>query len=166
MPNPENILRQTGEETFSALAFMFPVPPEEALPDQGDLTVATVTFEGPTRGWVELSVPTALLAPVAANMLGEFDETDVSDLQAVDALKELLNVLCGNLLPAVDSPMAEYHIFTPEIEPAPEEGTVTAQCRIDLDMGTVGLRLAFTQLPAACRDTDTADACKESSQAA
>lgn len=111
----ESVLLDVLETTCETLAFMFPVPP----PDQGTDEPATgvrVRFEGPISGCLALAAPDGMLSSLAANMLA-VDPSDVTDEQRLDALKELCNVVCGNLLPRLVGPVPVFHVGTPEREP-------------------------------------------------
>ncbi len=123
--------------TFEELSFMLPMPlADDAAPDAECDIFASVAFGGPYRGRLMVGVPREFLAPLAANMLGEDD--DVSELQQLDALAEVANVVCGNLLPAIAGGQAVFHFEAPQVF----EGVLladgeepTAEIRIDLDEG-------------------------------
>ena len=74
-----------------------------------------------------------MLPGLAANMLG-VDEAPGSAEQA-DALGELANVLCGNLLPAI---AGEQHVFILEAPgPGRDEGSPVATTSLTFDSGAV-----------------------------
>jgi len=102
---------------------------------------------------VALALSPETLPEVAANMLGA-DRTDQVELQQ-DALKEVGNVLCGNLLPHLAGSDAEFHVGAPELLPdglAPAEaapGPPRAAVELCLDAGRASIALFF--------DADEAD---------
>jgi len=60
-----------------------------------------VDFTGRFTGGMELALSASVLAELAANMLGAEEGTTLSADEQRDALRELANVVCGNLLPAI-----------------------------------------------------------------
>jgi len=114
-------LQRVAEEQFEQLAFMFPVSAEE-LPDgpPNFAAHAKVGFSGPSAGRVLLAAEGQILPPLAANMLG-LDEGEPSEAEQTDALKELLNVICGNLLPEIAGAEAVFDVQAPEVLDGPAE---------------------------------------------
>jgi CheY-specific phosphatase CheX len=145
-------LESVGLEVFESMAFMFSsadeppsAAPGEASP-AGALVTATVSFDGPVPGQVVLSVSRNMLPALASNMLGLDDGVAPSGEQQADALKEFLNVLCGNLLPALLGTEAEAHVHSPAI--ASDEsllrrslGEPVTSVHIPLDSGVADLAL-------------------------
>lgn len=155
MTDPRGTLQRVAEETFQALAFMFPLSPEEAAAMAPTAAAdaaaespctAEVRFSGPVHGKLRLDVSPGMLAPLAANMLGlEFDQEPTPEQQA-DALKELLNVICGNVLPELTSRSDVYNVDAPQLlepaaSPADDEYTALAQVALPLDAGAARLEL-------------------------
>ncbi len=141
MDKPNEILLDVVQRTFESLAFMMPAMEEEAACGAGENMAAqatgwkacatknspfatvTVAFEGPLKGELALRVSQKLLAPLATNMLGlEMDDAPPSASQQIDALKELLNVICGNLLPEIAGKQAVCNLQTPQVKSL-EEGS-------------------------------------------
>ena len=52
---------------------------------------------------------------LTANMLGLDDDCEISVDEQQDAFKEMLNVICGNLLPAIAGDQREFNIGPPAI---------------------------------------------------
>jgi len=98
--------------TFEEMGFMFPVTENEAEPPAGapEATVC-VQFNGPFSGGLVIKAYGGLLAALAANMLGESDTP--SEQQQLDALGEVANVICGNLLPSVAGTTEVFDLGTP-----------------------------------------------------
>lgn len=67
-----------------------------------------VGFRGPCRGSLGLSLDRGLLPRLAANMLGV--EGEPSDALQGDALGEVANVICGNVLPTVAGARAVFDL--------------------------------------------------------
>ena len=109
-------LYRVSTETIESLALMFLVDEDEAaIIDPDEATIAQVDFAGPFGGSVLLRVTEDLLPELAANMLGRPGEQDVSVEHQHDALKELANVICGNILPEVGGVEAVFNVSSPAI---------------------------------------------------
>ena len=109
----DSMLARVAEETFEALTFMYPVGEDESPADAN--VSAEVTYDGPSSGRLVLTVSQNMLPAVATNMLGlDFDEVPTSD-QQTDALREVLNVICGNLLPVLYSQRDVFNVDAPQV---------------------------------------------------
>lgn len=141
----DEILQRTAEETFEALAFLLPMPePDE--PIICATTVVTVRFHGPFDGKLIVMLPQAVLGELTANMLGLDEDDNISIESRHDALKELANVVCGNVLPEIAGTVAVFNVAAPELidaaTPTSEEGLSTAaMAEIYLDSGPATLEL-------------------------
>ena len=141
----DEALRKVAEETFETLAFILPVPEEDGaeaacLPQ----VAASVAFTGPFGGSIALAVSAEMLPALGANMLG-LDDGDEPPLdKQLDALGELLNIICGNLLPVIGGSEAVFDVHAPEIlpdGPAPHERTPAATAHLSLTDGQAELAL-------------------------
>ncbi len=105
------------------LAFMFAdeVPAAE-LPDQvAEPTLVTVEFRGHALGRLRILTPGAIRNVLAANVLG-LDESDPESAgKGDDALKELANVTCGQLLTVLYGDKPVFDVVPPTLEPAGED---------------------------------------------
>ncbi len=108
-------LLEVTEQTCEVLAFMFPMPPpEDECDSDEDVACVGVEFSGPFDGALALRMPEEMMATLAANMLGLApDATDRR--QHEDAFKELCNVVCGNLLPAIAGSEPLFSVGSPHI---------------------------------------------------
>lgn len=149
-PTFNNIISKVAEETFGSLAFMLTIPQDEDV--DCSQTVwgygASVVFTGPFSGKLFISITSDMLKPLAANMLGlELEEEPPEDVKIEDALIELLNVICGNLLPAIASDEVVFNIAGPEIldDPNPREllqkNQFAGESLLVLDSGKACLKL-------------------------
>jgi hypothetical protein len=113
-------LAAIAEDTIMSLAFLFLMSEDEAggAPD-GNATIASVDFSGPFSGALFISGPQEMLPELAANMLGfeEGAEPPSPEVQN-DALQELLNVICGNLLPEIAGAEAVFKVHAPRLHHA------------------------------------------------
>lgn len=133
------LLRATTA-TFENLALLA-AEPAAGWPDTVDgRAAASVVFDGASRGRLDLIVSRALLPVITGNMLGVVHASDPA-LQE-DALGELANVICGNILGDLDSVRVEVRT-TPPAAYAPElvEGEPVTRACIRLDGGMAEARL-------------------------
>ncbi len=157
----DETLARVAEAVFESLAFVLPAFEDEghceepAPPEAADRTAASISFTGPFEGTLALSASNELLPTIAANMLGlDFDEVPSQDVQR-DAFKELLNVTCGNLLPALAGEQAVFDVGAAELLvdgalPATVAGRPPiAAARLHLEGGWVELVLFAPQRLAA-----------------
>lgn len=99
-------------------AFMFGEPV-----DKGELAVAgqpfvgaEMSFAGPVCGRLWMAVPRQACPQIAANVLGmEPDEPFVVE-HATDSLKEILNVVCGNLMTAIAGDKPVFDLSIPQVQ--------------------------------------------------
>lgn len=121
---------------------MFAMPEEDPAPPIVDGRAAVVRFGGPVSGAFKLTVNSEMLPQLAANMLGLEDESASTPEEQNDALKELANVLCGNLLPAIAGTEPVFNVHVPVIVTegtggaVPQGQTPIATARLTLDAGT------------------------------
>jgi CheY-specific phosphatase CheX len=122
MSKTEMELYQTAALTFEELAFMFATPEliEEVMEKKPEAT-AEVKFHGPINGHLVVSLCGDILAELAANMLGENEPPQARE--QLDALGEVANVICGNILPKLTDPTSVFHIDAPSVTAG---GTSTA----------------------------------------
>ena len=112
----KKILYQVTEDVLGKLAFMFTFPEDEReLIESNSVLTASVSFEGLYKGTLVMIISDHVLPELTGNMLGiEEDETTTSEQQH-DALKELINVICGNLLPEIAGKEAIFKVGMPRI---------------------------------------------------
>ncbi len=144
------VLHSVAEQTFEQLAFLFPVPEDMAqVPADPESSGVRVRFSGPLEGELILSVSTASLPELVRSMLGLDDDDAVDAGLQHDALGELLNVVCGNLLPEIADSKAVFDLAAPELlEPGPPDQALAGRspqgrARMSLDEGFVELILFY-----------------------
>ncbi len=135
------ILLSTTASTFEDLGYV--LPDRELNEEQaaaGLDVVVRVPFAGAATGAMELAVCGGILAGIAANMLGR-DEPPPPRVQ-IDAMGEIANVICGNVLPLVLGRDAEFRLQAPRPVPADEIlDAVDAACAVGLGPGRAEVRL-------------------------
>jgi two-component system chemotaxis response regulator CheY len=130
LPVLEAQLRDSTAEAMEKLCFILPkAEPVAAAP----LTRAMqVRFNGRYGGRLVLSVDDRLYSALAANMLGE---EGLDDRQRADALGEMANVICGNLLPLLGWD-GEFKLEPPEPS-TPDCGIGAQGCGRYFELGMV-----------------------------
>ena len=140
-------LRRVAISTFEDLALLLrePAPDPEAPPPPFS-HAARVVFAGPRCGYVDLRASEGVVAAAARNMLA--DDGAAPDLY-FDALAELANVICGNLVPSLAAPDDIYRLEAPAavaLAPAPETET---RVELGVEGGRVEVRLVLEPTPTA-----------------
>ncbi len=145
-------------ETFEKLAFMFAFPEDEAPPEEmGDTVSGSVVFSGPFSGMLIVRISVAVLPELAANMLGLDDEAAVTLDDRHDALKETVNVICGNLLPVIAGREPIFNMETPVIlsEEEDEGRQALSTARLSFDEGECEVSIYVDgELPEAVLDVE------------
>jgi len=164
MNTTEQAMLGVVEETFASMAFMFPVEADPSAPQApGAMDRVVVEFSGPFRGSLLLSASSGMLEPLATNMLGLDEGISPSQEQKQDAFRELINVICGNLLPVIASPREVFDVHEPRwlagSDDAPAAGGLKelGVVEVELDAGHVRLAL-FTQSPSAATSASPREA--------
>jgi len=142
----ETELYKAAALAFEELVFMLPTPEidEQQLNTQADASVS-VEFEGPFSGNLLVRVCGGLLPMIAANMLGE-EEVASQSLQ-YDALGEIANVICGNMLPGIAGSKEVFHVSPPKRAERPDLPPV-AEVQLGLGQGRADMLLFISRYPA------------------
>ena len=112
----KNILAVITSETLEKLAFLFAFQDDERSKDgPAPAMTGRVEFNGYCSGTLLMRMSQGSAAELATNMLGLDDDSVVSDEEQQDAFKEMLNVICGNLLPAMVDDREEFNIGPPVV---------------------------------------------------
>jgi hypothetical protein len=151
MSTPVNeALRRVGEEVLESLAFVLPAfeePAPEGEPAGDAALTGRIAFAGPFDGVLVLRVCGALVPEIAANMLGLDSGRTPPGEQQRDAFAELLNVICGNLLPVLAGEEAVFDVQPGEVLPAgaaavaDADPPAAARARLELEGGWAELTL-------------------------
>jgi hypothetical protein len=104
-----NVLATVALDVFEQLGFLLADP--EPMEDEPELVGMRVDFEGPSRGAVVVWGDDVLREALASGMLGTFDVPEPELLH--DALGEVANVICGNVVPQVYDAAADYRLHAP-----------------------------------------------------
>ena len=133
-------------DVLEASAFSFADPCEkDELPEaRGEILQAEITFRDDVQeGTIRLAAPAELAVTFSAEMLA-LDPEEVTDALSADALKELLNVICGQLLTSVWGEEPLFQLTVPRISSIDEEAWHKFCER------TEALTLVVDDIPLAC----------------
>ena len=141
----ETELYKAATLAFEELGFLLPTPEidEQQLNARVEATVS-IDFEGPFSGNLLMRVCGGLLPILAANMLGE-EEAPSKSLQ-YDALGEIANVICGNMLPGIAGSKDVFHVNPPRMAESPDLPPV-AEVQVGLGIGRADLLLFVSRYP-------------------
>jgi len=117
MPNEhDELLQEVFCDVVEKLAFMFGETAEQSeMPPVGEENIeAKMAFTGPFKGSLILATPVEMCPLIAANVLGMEPDDENVLARATDALKELLNVICGNALTAIAGEDPIFDLTVPE----------------------------------------------------
>lgn len=121
-------LTQAAGLTFEELGFLFPTC-ETAPSDTTNFSHSViVNFHGDGHGTMVLNVSPELLPVIAENILG--DEETSKEIQ-LDALGEVANVICGNVLPMIFGKSSVIRMDAPEHS----EFNSTEECAGEIHLG-------------------------------
>lgn len=119
-----DIVRNVFGQVLEWYAFLFDESPDDGsglIEPAGPLCLATARFQGPMNGVIALALPLELCGIIAANVLGtDLDRASV-EAAGLDAVKELLNVTCGNLVIVLAGEEAVFDLSIPETVALSEE---------------------------------------------
>lgn len=103
-------------DVFEQVAFMFgePADKESFRDEKREFVQARMSFSGDSTGQIAVTVPVDICPEIAANILGVMDDDDAMNL-AQDALKEMLNISCGQLLTTIAGEEKIFDLSVPEI---------------------------------------------------
>ena len=112
-----DILSNTAIETLERFAFLMGNPPDNAeaspaLPPR--LWLVTLTFTGARTGVIALATTPDLARQAAANLYS-LEPSEITEEQAADALKELLNVTTGDYLPELEGNEPIFDLAAPAL---------------------------------------------------
>jgi CheY-specific phosphatase CheX len=110
----EPILYKIASKTLEQLAFLFSSPEEvNCCPNYDKVLVASISFTGHFSGTVRMMIYSEVLDELTENMLGVDDAAELTLDQKHDALKETINIVCGNLLPLIGGKRSLFSIGSP-----------------------------------------------------
>jgi len=139
----EKALKAAVLKTFEETCYLYPVPElkdiQELLPLEA---AAEVKYRGDFTGRILIETRGGLFRAIAVNMLSNQDPTGA---QKMDALGEIANIICGNVIPALGGASQGYRIEAPKIIPLSEAqnnllGEPLVWTVLNLNQGRVDLK--------------------------
>jgi CheY-specific phosphatase CheX len=102
-------------DVFEQLAFMFGeiIEKDDVSCDSNSFLRAHMSFKGDRTGTVEIVLPAELAETLAINILGIDDSDNIEPGTSEDAVKELLNTVCGRLLTVLYGEEAVFDLSVP-----------------------------------------------------
>lgn len=116
MSNIKTILFNTSRMIFENAAFVLVDEPQQddSAPCFDTTSICSrVNFSGQATGMIAMRVSDKTARAAAGNMLALDDDECRDTGKCKDAVGEILNMICGNFLPAVFGDKAEFHIGQP-----------------------------------------------------
>jgi CheY-specific phosphatase CheX len=110
----EKILYRKSVLIFEELGFL--MPSTDRGESNEEMKTAMVSFKGAFSGCLFVSVSSNLLPLLSSNMMGE--EGSENHLLEQDALCEIANIICGNVLPAIYGFKPIFHLDAPVLTDA------------------------------------------------
>jgi len=101
-------------DVLANLAFMFT---DENRGDPSPATnwlETTISYHGPTSGTLKLQCPTEFGVLLAANLLGVDAEDDDAGSKAQDAVKEFMNIVCGQFVTTIHGTEQVFDLTIPQ----------------------------------------------------
>lgn len=106
-------LKEIFSEVLADLAFMF-TDDEDADLAPGEVWLETsISYEGPNKGTLHFRCAREFTLTLAANLLGVDPEDDEAQLKADDAVKEFMNIVCGQFVTNVFGSHDVYNLSIP-----------------------------------------------------
>jgi len=104
-------------DALEKLAFMFGEPAErdDLSPTGNKYLTAGMTFTGDMSGEISITVVEEMCFEIAANILGINSDDEQALNLAIDSLKEVLNVTCGQVLTAIAGEKALINLSIPQV---------------------------------------------------
>ncbi|MBI4719466.1 MAG: chemotaxis protein CheX [Planctomycetes bacterium] len=110
------MLTRIFSEVLANLAFLFPEPASEPAGAEGPWLESTIAYEGTHRGMLKLVCTDAFAALLAENLLGAPSGDTPLRGRMEDAIKELMNIVCGQLMTAAFGAQEMFNLGIPEIK--------------------------------------------------
>lgn len=138
-------------DVLARLAFMFTDDLPAEPPAGGEWIEASVGYRGPVEGRLVLTCTREFCTVLASNLLGTDPEDPEADTKAEDAVKEFMNIACGQYVTAIHGTEAVFCLSIPAVRPAeapPADDGGPQQALLSVDGHLVRLRHEAGPAPA------------------
>jgi CheY-specific phosphatase CheX len=141
----ENVLKESTIRTFEDICFIYQVPElKDAQKNLALEAAAEVNYRGDFTGKLLIETRGGLFMAIAANMLSN----DVPNTQQKkDALGEIANIICGNVVPSLGRGGREYKIESPrplkkdDLLKEKKQGKPLAEITLNFNQGRADIKL-------------------------
>ncbi len=112
-----HVINDLFADVLEQLVFIFAEPaPKAELPTNAESVLqVNINFTGHMSGKLVLMSPESVCAEMAMNMLGANSTEEISAADAHEAIKELVNISCGQLLTALAGNGPVFDLSPPDI---------------------------------------------------
>ena len=102
-------------DVLASLAFMFTEDEEGELLPREVWLETTIGYRGPASGVLRFQCTRAFSILLAANLLGVTPPDDTAESKGDDAVKEFMNIVCGQLITALHGTESVFDLTIPQI---------------------------------------------------
>lgn len=121
-------------EVLANLAFMFTDDGEFVVPVGEEWLETEIGYKGPASGSLRLTCSRAFAGQLAANLLAVESADETTEEESSDAVKEFMNVVCGQYVTAAFGAEDVFNLTIPEVRELtimpelgdPEDGSADA----------------------------------------
>ena len=117
-------VKTTFSEVLANLAFMFADEDLSEVSSEDRWLETTITYTGPASGTLRFRCTSAFSVLLAANLLGTDPADGGADAQGEDAVKEFMNIVCGQFVTDRHGTEHVYNLSIPAIEELPQAPTL------------------------------------------
>lgn len=140
----EKDLKESSVKTFEDVCFMYQEPELKEAQESLGLEAATeVKYRGDQTGKLIIETRGGLFSAIACNILSI---KDPSEQQKKDALGEIGNIICGNVVPSLGRGKLEYKIESPrflskeDLLEEQNQGTPVAEIILNFNQGRADIK--------------------------
>ncbi|MFH1009661.1 MAG: chemotaxis protein CheX [bacterium] len=121
------VLMTVASRVFETSAFMRVLPPEEVELSQSPVSLAaSISFSGPLEGRLIFAISPEILPLMVTSMLGLDEIEEIGEEAKRDALLEILNIICGNVLTEIHGDRPVFKLSPPELVTSEEMEAIIA----------------------------------------
>ena len=120
-PRPIEILTKVCSEVLANLVFLFTEDAEPEVPTEDRWLETTIGYFGPGGGRLGLLCPRGFAVLLAENLVGTHTRDGASQSGADDAVKEFMNIVCGQFITAAHGTGDVYNLTIPQVREHDEE---------------------------------------------
>jgi len=122
--NQQETVSEVFARVLEDLSFLFAedITVDELPKQEGENVLAEISFSGDAIGSVQLAVPKQMCETFAENVMGLDPDDEIVHAQALDALGEVLNVVCGQLLTAAAGEVPVFDLTVPSVQVIDQNG--------------------------------------------